>query len=37
MNRYQGKDYVLPGTRVDVGMSATTKDNSLGDFSAFSV
>ena len=35
LNRYQGKDYVLPGTRVDVGMSATTKDNSLGDFSGF--
>ena len=35
LNRYQGKDYVLPGTRVDVGMSATTKDNSLGDLSGF--
>lgn len=35
LNRYQGKDYVLPGTRVDAGMSATIKDNSLGDFSGF--
>jgi LPS-assembly protein len=35
LNRYQGKDYVLPGTRVDVGMSATAKDNLLGDFSGF--
>ena len=35
LNRYQGKDYVLPGTRVDAGMSATIKDNSLGDLSGF--
>jgi LPS-assembly protein len=35
LNRYQGKDYVLPGTRADVGLSATTKDNSLGDVSGF--
>ena len=35
LNRYQGKDYMLPGTRVDAGMSATMKDNSLGNFSGF--
>jgi LPS-assembly protein len=35
LNRYQGKDYVLPGTRVDAGISATIKDNSLGDLSGF--
>ncbi len=35
LNRYQGKDYALPGTRADVGLSATTKDNLFGDVSGF--
>ena len=35
LNRYQGKDYVLPGARTDIGVSATTKDIVLGDVSAF--
>ena len=35
LNRYQGKDYVLPGARTDIGVSATTKDAVLGDVSGF--
>ena len=35
LNRYQGKDYILPGTRADIGVSATTNDNFLGDVSGF--
>ena len=35
LNRYQGKDYVLPGSRADIGVSATTKDKFLGDVSGF--
>jgi LPS-assembly protein len=35
LNRYQGKDYVLPGTRADIGVSATTNDNFFGDVSGF--
>ena len=35
LNRYQGKDYILPGTRADIGVSATTKDNFFGDVSGF--
>ncbi|MDC1382635.1 LPS assembly protein LptD [Candidatus Puniceispirillum sp.] len=35
LNRYQGKDYVLPGSRTDIGVSATTKDIVLGDVSGF--
>ena len=35
LNRYQGKDYVLPGTRADIGVSATTKDKVLGNISSF--
>ena len=35
LNRYQGKDYVLPGARADIGVSATTKDITLGDVSGF--
>jgi LPS-assembly protein len=35
LNRYQGKDYILPGTRADIGVSATTKDNFFGDVSSF--
>ncbi len=35
LNRYQGKDYVLPGTRADIGVSATTKDKILGDTAGF--
>jgi len=35
LNRHQGKDYILPGTRADIGVSATTKDNFFGDVSGF--
>ena len=35
LNRYQGKDYILPGTRADIGVSATTNDNLFGDVSGF--
>ena len=35
LNRYQGKDYILPGTRADIGVSATTNDNFFGDVSSF--
>ena len=35
LNRYQGKDYILPGTRADIGVSATTKDNFFVDVSGF--
>lgn len=35
LNRYQGKDYILPGTRADIGVSATTNDNFFGDLSGF--
>ena len=35
LNRYQGKDYILPGTRADIGISTTTNDNFFGDVSGF--
>jgi LPS-assembly protein len=35
LNRYQGKDYILPGARADIGVSATTNDNFFGDVSGF--
>ncbi|MDC1293826.1 LPS assembly protein LptD [Candidatus Puniceispirillum sp.] len=35
LNRYQGKDYILPGTRADIGVSAATNDNFFGDTSSF--
>ena len=35
LNRYQGKDYILPGTRADIGVSATTNDNFFVDVSGF--
>jgi len=35
LNRYQGKDYILSGTRADLGVSATTNDNFFGDVSGF--
>jgi LPS-assembly protein len=35
LNRYQGKDYILPGTRADIGASVTTNDNFFGDVSGF--
>ena len=33
--RHQGKDYVLPGTRADIGVSALAEDSVLGDVTAF--
>ena len=35
LNRYQGMDHILPGTRADIGVSATTNDNFFGDVSGF--
>ncbi len=35
LNRYQGKDYVMPGTRADVGLSAVSEDAILGEVSGF--
>lgn len=35
LNRYQGKDYILPGSRMDVGLSAITQDAVLGEISGF--
>lgn len=35
LNRYQGKDFTLPGTRADIGVSATTNDNFFGDVTGF--
>jgi len=35
LNRYQGKDYILPGSRMDVGVSAITQDAVLGEMSGF--
>lgn len=35
LNRYQGKDYVLPGSRVDVGSSVTSDGGLLGQVSGF--
>ena len=34
-HRHQGKDYVLPGTRADLGISALAEDTALGDVTAF--
>jgi len=35
LNRYQGKDYILPGSRIDIGLSAITQDAVLGEMSGF--
>ena len=35
LNRYQGNDYILPGSRMDVGLSAITQDAVLGEISGF--
>ena len=35
LNRYQGYDYLRPGTRADVGVSALSNDAMLGDVSGF--
>ncbi len=34
-HRYQGKDYILPGTRVDAGVGTTANDHYLGNIAAF--
>ncbi|MEC8109126.1 MAG: LPS assembly protein LptD [Pseudomonadota bacterium] len=34
-HRYQGKDYILPGTRVDAGVGTTANDQYLGNIAAF--
>ena len=34
-HRYQGKDYLLPGTRVDAGVGAAANDQYLGNVAAF--
>ena len=35
LNRYQGYDYLRPGTRADVGVSVVSEDAILGDVSGF--
>jgi len=35
LNRYQGYDYLRPGTRADVGVSALSEDALLGEVSGF--
>lgn len=35
LNRYQGYDYLRPGTRADVGVSALSEDALLGEISGF--
>ena len=35
INRYQGYDYLRPGTRADVGVSAVANDAFLGEVSGF--
>lgn len=35
LNRYQGKDYILPGSRMDIGLSAITQDAVLGEITGF--
>ena len=35
LNRYQGKDFVIAGSRLDGGLSATTSDSILGEVSGF--
>ena len=34
-HRYQGLDYILPGSRADFGLSALTKDDIFGDVTGF--
>jgi len=34
-HRYQGKDYILPGTRIDAGVGSTANDQYLGNVAAF--
>ena len=35
LNKYQGHDYILPGSRVDVGLSALVNDELFGEVSSF--
>ena len=35
LNRYQGYDYLRPGSRADMGVSAVSQDAILGDISGF--
>ncbi len=35
LNRYQGYDYILPGARVDIGLSALMNDDLFGKVSSF--
>ncbi|NCF48787.1 MAG: LPS assembly protein LptD [Bacteroidetes bacterium] len=35
LNRYQGYDYLRPGSRADAGVSALARDSLLGDVSGF--
>ncbi len=34
-NRFQGKDFVLPGSHIDVGLSGITENSFIGDISGF--
>ena len=35
LHRYQGKDYVLPGTRADLGVSGVANDRTFGKLAGF--
>ncbi len=35
LHRYQGKDYVLPGTRADLGVSGVANDQTFGKLAGF--
>ncbi len=35
LHRYQGKDYVLPGTRADLGVSSIANDRTFGKLAGF--
>ena len=35
LNRYQGKDYILPGTRADLGVSGVANDQTFGKLAGF--
>jgi LPS-assembly protein len=35
LNRYQGKDYVLPGARADAGISTIANDKTVGEIAGF--
>ena len=34
-NRFQGKDFILPGSHIDIGLSGITENSFIGDISGF--